>query len=128
MESPRPLASIVSVVLLEIIALGTLGLGLLLLAVGGELQLGDRTVAVTITAVVSLAFAVLAVIAGIGLWRGRAWGWATGMTVALVGLLGIATAALSSAFQPQLIVGIMLFGGVLACLLVPAVRARSGIG
>lgn len=128
MEPPRPLATILAVVLLEIVALGTLGLGVLLLALGDQLELGGITVAVTITALASIAFGILAIVAGVGLWRGRTWGWAAALVVALVGLLAIATSALSGAFQPELLVGITLFGGILACLLVPTVRTRSGIG
>ena len=71
---------------------------------------------------------MLSVVAGVGVWRGRAWGWAIAMGVAVVGLLAVGAAALSNAFQSQLLIAVVLFGGVLACLLVPSVRARSGIG
>ena len=128
MESPRPLAAMVAVVLLEVIAIGTFGFGLLLLAAGAQLQLGTAGVVLGATAVASLVVGALAVVAGIGVWRGRAWGWVTALAVAVVGLLGVAAAALSSAFQSPLLIAIALFGGVLACLFVPSVRSRAGIG
>jgi hypothetical protein len=126
--SPRPLASIMAVVLLELVALGSLGLGVLLFALDGQLELGSASGVLALTAAASIAFGVLAVVGGVGMWRGRAWGWATALVVALVGLLGVAASALSSAFQPQLWIAVVLFGGLVACLLVPSVRTRSGIG
>ena len=128
MESARPLASVVAVVLLEVIAIGTFGFGLLLFVAGAQLQLGTAGVFLGATAVASLVVGILAVVAGVGVWRGRAWGWAVGLAVAIVGLLGVAAAALSGAFQAPLLIAIGLFGGVLACLFVPSVRARAGIG
>jgi hypothetical protein len=95
---------------------------------GAQLQLGSAGVFLGATAIASLVTGVVSVIAGTGVWRGRAWGWATALAVAVVGLLGVAAAALSGAFQSPLLLAIVLFGGLLACLFVPSVRARSGIG
>ncbi len=128
MDSPRPLAAVIAVVLLEVIAIGTFGFGLLLLVSGAQLQLGSAGIFLGATAVASLVMGVFAVVAGVGVWRRRAWGWAVALAIAVVGLLGVAAAALSGAFQSPLLLAIVLYGGVLACLFVPSVRARSGIG
>jgi uncharacterized membrane protein HdeD (DUF308 family) len=127
-SQPRPIAAILAVVLLEIIALGSIGFGVLVIALGAEVALAAASIATTVLGIAALAYGIVAIVGGVGVWRGRAWGWAAALGVAIVGLLAIVTSALSGAFQPQLLVGIALFGGLVACLLVPAVRARSGVG
>lgn len=122
-----PLAAVIAVVLLEVIAFGSLAFAGLLLFVTGSLGL-DAAGAVTLVAVACVVLAVAAVPAGVGMWRGRAWGWALALAIALVGLLGVATAALTGGFQPELFVAVVLFGGLAACLFTLAVRLRSGIG
>jgi hypothetical protein len=122
-----PMPVVLAVVLLEIIALGSLGFAALLLLVTGSLGL-EATGVMTLTALACVVLAVAALPAGLGLWRGRAWGWGIALGIAAVGLLAVLTAALSGAFQPELLVAIILFGGLAACLFTRTARVRSGIG
>ena len=125
---PRvPAATVGAVILLEVIALGSLAFAFLLLLVTGELGLAT-TGSVTLTAIACVVLAAAAVPAGIGVWRGRAWGWAIALVVGIVGLLGVTTAALTGGFQPELIVAAAVFVGLVACLFTRQVRLRSGIG
>ena len=68
---PRvPAATVGAVILLEVIALGSLAFAFLLLLVTGELGLAT-TGSVTLTAIACVVLAAAAVPAGIGVWRGR---------------------------------------------------------
>ena len=125
---PRvPAPAVAAVLLLEVIALGSLAFAFLLLLVTGELGF-ETTGSVTLTAIACIGLAVAAIPAGIGVWRGRAWGWAIALVVAIVGLLAVTTGALTGGFQPELIVAGAVFVGLVACLFTRTVRTRSGIG
>jgi hypothetical protein len=122
-----PAPAVAAVILLEVIALGSLAFAFLLLLLTGELGL-QTTGSVTLTAIACVVLAAAAVPAGVGLWRGRAWGWAIALVVGIVGLLAVTTAALAGGFQPELIVAGAVFVGLVACLFTRQVRLRSGIG
>jgi hypothetical protein len=121
---PRP--AVAAVILLEVIALGSLAVAFLLLLVTGELGL-QTTGSVTLTVIGCLVLALAAVPAGVGVWRGRSWGWAIAVVIGLAGGLAVVTAALDGGFQPELIVAFGVFVALLACLFSAPVRRRSGI-
>ena len=129
MAPQRPPATVIAVLLLEIVAVLALGFGISVFAIGGDL-VGGVPFGLTITAIgaVAVAFGAVAVAGVIGVWRGRAWGWVAALVVAVTGLLGLAGAGVGGPVEMQLLVGILLFGVLLACLLTPGLRRRSGVG
>lgn len=92
------------------------------------MRFGPADAAITLVGAASLAFAVVCLAASVGVWRSATWGWALALAVAVIGLLSIVTAVLSGGGTWELAGGVILFGGLLACLLSPAVRSRAGIG
>lgn len=123
MNWSRPLGAYLAIGLLAVIAIGSLGFALLAVAAGQAEPLGDPVEsAMAIVAGASGVFGLLAVFGGVGLWRGRAWGWICAFTVCLLGLLAVLTATVGGAFVVQLLVAVLLFGGTLVLLLLPAIR------
>lgn len=125
----RPFPAVVAIGLLFLVALGSLGFGALVLAAGSDIAAGGPAgTAMAIVTGASIVFGLLALTGIVGLWRGRPLGWISALSVASLGLLAVATSALSGAFPPQLLIAIALFGSLLALLLLPTVRRWSGIG
>jgi hypothetical protein len=119
---------VLAVVLLLVVGLGTLAFGGLVLLLGTEIRADSlESTVVTATGGFSALFGIVAFGAAFGVWQGRGWGWVLGLVISLVGLLGVGVAILTSSPQAPLLVGLGVFGGLLACLLVPGVRARAGI-
>lgn len=128
MTRPRPLAAILAIGLLEVIALGCLSFTGLVVALGAPLGDGDPAgLPVVLTSGLLALIGVLAVLAGIGLWRGAAAGWALGLAVGASGALGILTALVAIGGDAPLLVALALFAALLALLATPSVRRHAGL-
>jgi hypothetical protein len=128
MTRARPLAAILVIGLLEVIALGCLAFIVLVVALGATMGDGDPAgVAVLLTAGLLGILGVLAVIGGIGMWRGGALGWILGFTVGVVGMLGLGTAAMTVGAETALLVASVPFAGLVVLLLTPPVRRHAGL-
>lgn len=127
MSKGIPLAAVVASVVLALIGVASIaGAGIVGRLVGGTGEVPVEMLAITLGTLV--VFGLLALAGAIGMWRGTGWGWAVGLAVLVVGVLGAGSATVAGGFEPPLLGGLVLFGLLAVSLAAPSVRARAGIG
>jgi hypothetical protein len=121
----RPLGVIASSLSLAVIAVGSVAMGLILVAtargVASAGLLGPFGIALF-----AIAFGFAALFAAIALWQLESWAWPFAMVVGLVGLLGSVVATIGSR-NLLLIIGIVLTAIVVIGLLPKSVRRTYGV-
>ena len=121
----RPLGVIASSLSLAVIAVGSVAMGLVLVAtargVASAGLLGPFGIALF-----AIAFGFAALFAAIALWQLESWAWPFAMVVGLVGLLGSIVATVGSR-NLLLIIAIVLTGIVVLGLLPKSVRRTYGV-
>ena len=127
MSKGIPRAAVVGSVVLGVTAVASIAAaGIVGRLVGGTGEVPVGMLLITIGTLV--VFGLLALAGAIGTWRGTAWGWAAGLAVLVVGVLGAGSATLAGGFEPPLLAAVALFGLLAISLAAPSVRARAGIG
>jgi hypothetical protein len=128
--SARPVTLLTAVALLAVIgsAFAFAGVLLLVLASTGLGLLAPAGGFVALLGAAAALAAILAAIAIAGLWRGRAWGWAASLAVAVVSVLGALVALATGGIQLPLVAGLALTVAALALLLAQPTRSAAGIG
>lgn len=110
-EAPtdRPLALLLAVVVLALEGVGSVGFGLLLVGLAGELLAEIQPFGVLLPAS-ALAFGIAAIVAAVGAWGRRSWSWFVGAVLQAVLLFGVIVAGLSGGFHVALIAAVALGG------------------
>ena len=120
----QPLGVVVAVGGLVVLAVGAIGLGLYLAAVGRIA--GSQTLMSPFgAALVFIAFGVLAIIVAVALWLRERWAWWSALGLALVGLaISILGVVVTRPLPIALGVGIVLTAAVAIALLPRRVRGE----
>lgn len=122
----RPAALLLAVVVLALEGVGTIGFGLLLVGLAGELLAEIQPFGVLLPAS-ALAFGVAALVAAIGAWARRSWSWVVGSVLQAVLLLGVIVAGLSGGFHVALVAAVALGGLGAVALFHPDARRALGV-
>lgn len=124
---PAPLA--VAAALMAVIGFGFAMVGAALLAaalVGMPTVAGVAPVS-AVLGFVAIGAAAVTVLAAVALWRGRAWGWAGSLTIALAAVLGAVIALETPASQAPTMLGLVVAIAAAALLMTPSTRSASTI-
>ncbi len=122
--SPRPISLILAAGLMILIGVSGMaaGGGLLGVALNGGSPADIRQVGLAMGSVIA-GYGFIVVLAGVGLILFRRWAWRIGLLTMLVGLVALAGAMAGvGSLDPMLLLGVVLWGLALVCLLVPSTR------
>jgi uncharacterized membrane protein len=135
MEDRRPLPLALAVALVTVAGLAALIFGLVLVALvpaagaflGGALG-SIQAGALTITALLSMAYGLVSLVCAAALWKRRPWSWPIAVALQVVVLLAVGVAVLTGGWSNALVIAVLLGVAILALLSVADVRRAVGVG
>ena len=122
----RPPWLLLAIVVLALEGVGSIGFGLLLVGLAGELLAEIQPFGALLPAS-ALAFGVAAIVAAAGAWTRRSWSWFVGAVLQAVLLFGVIVAGLSGGFHVALLAAVALGGLGAIALFHPDTRRALGV-